>query len=131
MKKILKCFLLTALVILLNCCITNKIVYDKSIPNEYLCTLEIPNNLTVIGFNGEPVKWEKGFWGKAAIVEIPAGEHELVVDYLSQSQKGDIIFISSARNLKVKYNFKPAVNHKLQKLMLKNRISVGVEEIYR
>jgi hypothetical protein len=123
--------MLTGLVILLNCCLTNKIVYDKSIPDEQLCTLEVPNNLTVTNFDGDKVMWTTGFWEKNTIVKIPAGEHELTVNYLSQSQKGDMIYIASARNLKVKYNFKPEVDHKLHRAMIINRITVEVDEIYR
>ena len=58
MKRIIQCLLLIALVLLLNCCATNKITYDKSVPAEQLCTLEIPYRLGVTGFNGENVKWE-------------------------------------------------------------------------
>jgi hypothetical protein len=129
MKKIIKCFLLTTLVLLLNCCITNKIIYDKSTPSDQLCTLEIPDHMTVTGFNGEKVNWTRGFWWKTAIVQIPAGEHELTIDYFSQSQKGDLIYISSARNLKVKYNFKPEVNHKLHRAMIVNKIIIGIDEM--
>jgi hypothetical protein len=131
MKKMIKCFLLTALVILLNCCITNKIIYDKSIPNERLCILEVANNLTVTSFNGEKVKWSRGFWGEPAIVKIPAGENELIIDYLSASQKGENIFISSARDLKINYNFKPEVKHRLHRAMITNKIIIEVDEIYR
>jgi hypothetical protein len=131
MRKIIICIFLSLLIVLLNCCITNKIIYDKSIPAEQLCTLEVPNTLTVTSFDGDKVKWEKGFWDKTTIVKIPAGEHELTVDYLSQTHKGDMIYISSAKNLKVKYDFKLEANHKLHRSMVINRITVGVEEIYR
>ena len=131
MKKTLKCLLLTALVILLNCCITNKIIYDKSIPSEQLCSLEIPYNLTVTSFNGERVNWVKGSWNKTLIIKIPAGKHELTVDYLSQSQKGNMTYISSAKDMKASYNFKPGVEHRLHQAIHLNKINVGVLEIYR
>jgi hypothetical protein len=131
MKKMIKCLLLTLLVIILNCCITNKIIYDKSIPADKLCSLEIPDNMTVTSFNGEKVKWKKGIWTKTLIVKIPAGEHVLIADYLSQSQKGNFTYITSAKDLKVKYDFKPGVEHILYQAIFLNRITVGVTEIYR
>jgi hypothetical protein len=87
--------------------------------------------MTITNFDGERVKWSKGFWGGSILVKIPAGEHELTVDYLSESHKGKAVYISSARDLKVKYNFKPEVNHKLQSAVILNRITVNVVEIYR
>jgi hypothetical protein len=87
--------------------------------------------MTITSFNGERVKWSKRFWGGPLLVKIPAGEHELTIDYLSESQKGNVVYISSARDLKVNYNFKPEVNHKLQPAIILNRITIGVVEIYR
>jgi hypothetical protein len=131
MKKIVKCLVLIVFAVLLNCCATNKIIYDKSIPAEQLCSLEIPYSLAVTNFDGENVKWERGLLGKTALVKMPAGEHELTANYLSQSQKGNMVYISSAKDLKVKYNFKPGMNYKLQEAVFLNRITVGIDEIYK
>ena len=64
-------------------------------------------------------------------MKIPAGEHELTVNYLSQTQNGNMLYISSAKDMKVTYNFKPEMSYKLQETIFLNRVGVGVVELYR
>jgi uncharacterized membrane protein len=132
MKMMIKFLLFALAIILLNCCTTNKvIIYDKSVPAEQLCSLEIPYKLTVTSFNGEEVNWARGAWDKSLIIKIPAGENELTVNYLSKHEEGTRLYISSAKDIKVNYLFKPGVKHRLYQAIYKNRITVEVDEFYR
>jgi hypothetical protein len=42
-----------------------------------------------------------------------------------------MLYISSAKDLKVNHNFKPGINYRLQEAIFLNRITIGVDEIYR
>ena len=66
------------LIVVIFCagCVSNLGVYDKSVPPEKLCTLEIPANLHVKKFNGEDVKWAGGIVS-VKIIQIPEGTHKL------------------------------------------------------
>jgi len=65
-------------------------VYDKTVPEDQLCTLDIEGGLYIREFNGLTVGPERG-WGLKygnivgskghAIVKIPAGTHTLLANY--------------------------------------------------
>jgi len=79
-------------------------VYDKKVPQDQLCTLEISSLLTVKKFNDKKVGWYLPFGqysGNDAYssIKIPAGNHSLSV-YFNQSNQ------YTADNLSITYNFK-------------------------
>jgi hypothetical protein len=117
----------------LSGCVTNKI-YDKSLSASEQATLEMPYSLTVTSFDGNKVSWNVGFFGMAygfgkAVVQIPSGEHSLVVDYFMQTKIGNTLRSYSAEDLQVHYNFLPMHTYKLTSTGLGNFIMVRVDEI--
>jgi len=65
-------------------------VFDKSIPEENLSIIKIPNELTVVKFDDKKVNWKTSFSNLSldpralkATAKIPAGEHTLIVNYYS------------------------------------------------
>jgi hypothetical protein len=125
-----------ALLLSMTACVTNKGMFDDSIPVEEQCTLEIPGTLTVRQFDNTTVSWKAGFWAQAfgvgkAVVQIPTGEHTLILDYWSQSQYGNTMRTSSARGLQIVYNFIPLHSYKIVPKIWGNSISLDIQEINR
>jgi hypothetical protein len=65
-------------IILFMSCGTLHTVYDDSVHIKNSAIIRMHDTLNYIGFDGNTVDWSNGFWGGKS-VQIPHGEHELVV----------------------------------------------------
>jgi hypothetical protein len=115
-------------------CVTNVGMFDDGVPPEKQSTLEIPFSLTVKKFDETEVSWNVGFWGRAygvgkAVVDIPDGNHILIIDYLTQTETGSYIEVRKANGLMVTYDFLPLHKYRLVPNIRGDLISIGVEEI--
>ncbi|MCL2442512.1 MAG: hypothetical protein FWD13_03505 [Treponema sp.] len=95
MKKFVFRFLITViscLLLLVSCSTKNLGVYDKSVPADQMCTLEISGGINVFEFNGKElnrhwvVSHDQNIWGdrgwisdNKVIIQIPAGFNTLGV----------------------------------------------------
>jgi hypothetical protein len=82
MKKLpLLALALTALV-LGGCVGTTALgIFDDSVPEEFLCPLELRNNISVIVYDNKPVEWKPGFTDNKVTISLPPGEHTFMVKY--------------------------------------------------
>ena len=96
-----------------GCTIPRTITFDTTIPNEQISTIVIPNELTVVKFNEETVRWRRGELSNVANVRIPAGEHVLIVDYLSTTTRGTIRTTRRSEGMEVRFDFRPGVTYEL------------------
>ena len=118
-NKILVCIFL---IFFLGSCASTKDlgVYDESVLESELCTLQIAGGLHINTFNGKRVGpqspfgedslsgWGLGgyaanFWGKngRAIIKIPAGRHELICGYY----QGNAQRSEKTNDLTITYDF--------------------------
>jgi hypothetical protein len=59
-------------------------VWDESIPEESLCTLELRNNLAVIVYDNQPVEWvPNGLTNSRTTISLPPGEHTFMTRYFA------------------------------------------------
>jgi hypothetical protein len=56
-------------------------ILDNSLPEEFLCPLEIRNNLAVIVYDNQPVEWEPGPADNKVTITLPPGEHTFMTRY--------------------------------------------------
>jgi hypothetical protein len=88
-------------------CASNYYVYDKTIPEEQLCTLKITKDYNVVKFNESKVRWMT-IRSDEATVKIPAGEHKLIVDYFHYDYIGGGTYsYRRADNIEITFEFKP------------------------
>jgi hypothetical protein len=118
--------------IILSGCASSK-YYDKSIPEEQLCTLKVTENYTVVKFDEKKVKWKYNksslnFSGKnGTTVKIPAGERTLIVNYHSQESTGyNSIRIRKADNIKVTCEFNAGKTYEIISLIKGDRIFLNI-----
>jgi len=93
--KILKITLAVTVIIVFSCCATNNFTYDRKILEEQQCLIIIPQDITVVKFDENTVKWKVGYniihsiidnitqKKREAFVKIPEGEHTMIINYLS------------------------------------------------
>ena len=125
--------------ILASCSTTeNYIVYDSSVPEEKLCTLELDYFLTVTSFNNEPVMWKAttaSFLSHSLVkarIQIPEGTHAFVVDYHtteSQSNLSNTVvttYTYTANNINVMHTFEAGKIYVMQAERLSNAVNVTV-----
>jgi hypothetical protein len=64
-------------------------VLDESVPQEFLCPLEIRNNVSVIIYDNQPVEWEaEGLGNSRVTISLPPGEHTFMTRYYITSSNG-------------------------------------------
>ncbi|MDR0442988.1 MAG: hypothetical protein LBH44_06245 [Treponema sp.] len=64
----------------LSGCASLPIVYDETVPEDKLCTLQIPNFITITEFDEAPVKWTPPMSSLIDLkVRIPEGYHTMKV----------------------------------------------------
>jgi uncharacterized protein YcfL len=56
-------------------------VLDNSVPEEFLCPLEIRNNVVVIVYDKQPVEWTPGLTDNKVTITLPPGEHTFITKY--------------------------------------------------
>jgi len=118
-------------------CASNYHVFDKSIPEENLSIIKIPGELSVVKFDDTNVKWHTSFWGLyvnpdeyIVTVKIPAGEHTLIVNYLSEVNHGSYKEIRKADGIEIKYDFQEKNTYKLfPRIVGASRVAVIVEKL--
>ncbi|MDR0321788.1 MAG: hypothetical protein LBI28_09815 [Treponema sp.] len=116
-------------------CASNNFVYDRSIGEESICLLKIPDDFTVVKFDGKNVKWKTSVWGlnitqkkKVATVKIPAGEHKLIVNYLQRTNLGTYTRISRADGIELSFDFQPGNAYSLLPIILGDRITLIIRK---
>ena len=94
------CLLFLIIITLVSSCSTdNPIVYNKSVPLEMTARLSTRGVGTIIGYNGEEVKW--GSYYHLDFVQIPAGN-----TWLEWKLKDEITYTSFiGRKVLFNYNF--------------------------
>jgi len=83
-------------------------VYDKKVPADQHCTLEIAGSISVTSFNNKKVNWKLTFGRMTAksedqtIIKIPQGNHELSVNFWTHDNWDTY---ASVNNVKISNNF--------------------------
>ena len=134
MKKIIF-YILILIVIFLNGCATKNVVYNRTIPEEAISILIVPENLTVVRFNDKKVKWKTGMWyfplisyDKIVKVKIPEGENTLTINYLWSSSSSNQVHIRKADGIIVTYNFEAGKTYKLEPFIFGDRITILINK---
>lgn len=92
----------TAAVLLGSCVGTNALgVLDESIPQERQCNLEIRNNLSVILYDNQPVKWAPGFTQNKVTITLPSGQHTFLVVYY-ETETNNLTGFTTTRTIDTK-----------------------------
>jgi hypothetical protein len=94
-----------------GCVTTNKGMYDKTVPTEEQCTLEINRHLVATRFDDTEVHWANSYpwlnlvdwFGGKTVVSIPAGQHIVTFDW-SDTLGNKFAHIY---DLVLEYNFEP------------------------
>ena len=89
MKKqvFLTVFVLLTIFLFIGCERPDLGVYDKKVPADQLCTLEIAGSISVTSFNDKKVNWKLTIGTLTAkrddqtVIKIPQGNHELTVNF--------------------------------------------------
>jgi hypothetical protein len=121
--RILKISIIICFICALSSC-SSLFIYDKSVPEESLCTLNISNEFTVVEFNGKKVKWEVNKIvnsANEATVKIPVGENTLTANYYNQKKEGNFVTNERADGLKMTFEFQSG---KLYSLALKKDMGI-------
>jgi hypothetical protein len=113
---------LTGSVLMFSGCVTNKGVYDPSVPPEQLCTLNIDSTVIVRQFDGNAVKWYDQAFGFSTVVKIPAGYHEFISDYISGSRH-----IFWAEDIRYSYTFEAGKSYVMDPLISDGSVSIQIE----
>gem|GEM_PF-2717704 len=88
----IKAIIATSMMIFLTSCVLPKQVdlgvYDATVPIEQQSTLIIDGTLKVTGFDNRKVEWYPGYFKygndtSSSIIQIPAGKHTFLMDYLN------------------------------------------------
>ena len=67
-------------------------IFDKSVPKEDLCRLEISNDLEVGFFDNQSVEWSPGYANKQATILLPSGKHSFGVKYYKTRTSGHFTY---------------------------------------
>jgi hypothetical protein len=105
MKKLIP--LTLALTVLAGCVGTTALgILDDSVPEEFLCPLEIRNNMAVIIYDNKPVEWKSGFTDNKVTISLPPGGHTFMIRY----SDGDYI-----RTTQITQEFLPGYSYRIYK----------------
>jgi len=107
-QGVLTVFVLLTVFLFIGCGRPDLGVYDKKVPADQLCTLEIAGSISVTGFNDKKVNWKLTF-GKMTgssdeqtIIKIPQGNHEMSVNFWTHDRWDTAASVS---NVKISNNF--------------------------
>lgn len=112
-----------ALSLMLAGCVTNKGIYDTSVPSEQLCTLKIDMELSVHRIDGNVVRWHYRPLTTSVTVKIPAGYHEFVMNYISGSTR----YTYYRSNIRYNYTFEAGKTYTMKPKVSGNQVSVEVK----
>jgi hypothetical protein len=65
-------------------------VLDESVPEAFLCPLEVRNNLAIIVYDNQPIVWAPEFTSNKFTISLPPGEHTFMVRYYESRQIGSV-----------------------------------------
>ncbi len=105
-------------------CATNIGAHDASVPPEKLCTLTIDIDLSVHTFDGETVDWRHRIFTTSVVVQIPAGKHNFVMDYIS----GGRSMTRYAYNIAYSHTFEAGKSYVMEPKVANGRVSAEVKE---
>ena len=128
-----------ALALLCAGCVTNKVVYDKTVPAEQRAILEFASSLKVTLFDGHKVSWKAGLFTRwyaqglgKVVVTIPAGEHTLTADYwiYSESYQGTYTVqqSQSTDNISITFDFQPGRTYRMDPSFAGGRVYLEIRE---
>jgi hypothetical protein len=106
-------------------CVSNKGVYDPSVPPEQLCTLRIDSTLNVLQFDGNAVKWYTPQFSLAnsMVIQIPAGYHEFIMNYTSGGSR----YTFWADNIRYSYTFEAGKSYAMDAIRSNGMVHIEVE----
>lgn len=114
--------MIACLILALTGCASNLGVHDPSVPQNQLCTLKIESTLYVHKFDGAAVNWGGGLYISDTIIQISAGKHYFVMDYLY----GNASSTHTAKNLSYNYTFEAGKTYFIYSVESNGRVSVHV-----
>lgn len=103
-------------------CATNLGVYDPSVPQERLCTLEIDGELFVRQFNNDNVRWNFSFPQSGVVVQIPAGHHTFLIDYVVRGQ----LYSCAAYDIGYSHTFDAGKNYVMKPVQANGQVRIEV-----
>jgi hypothetical protein len=115
--------LLAVVSLILAGCVTNKGVYDPSVPPEQLCTLQIDYTIGVYQFDGDEVDWHYLPFTFSTVVQIPAGYHEFIMDYSEISRS----FTRWANDIHYSYTFEAGKSYVMSATINSGRVFIQVD----
>ena len=134
MKKIIFAVFMVIAAALFSGCATKNVTYVKATVED-TSILKVPENLTVVSFNDNRVRWKTSIWyfpivnyKKFVAVKIPAGESTLVVDYNWRSDTGTHVHTRTAKGIVVTHDFQPGSTYELIPLIFGDRITIMVRK---
>jgi len=101
-------FILLTIFMFIGCERPDLGVYDKKVPADQLCTLEIAGSISVTSFNNKKVNWKLTIGTLTAksddqtIIKIPQGNHELTVNFWTHDSWDTR---ATVNNVKITNNF--------------------------
>jgi hypothetical protein len=107
-KVFLTVFVLLTIFMFIGCERPDLGVYDKKVPADQLCTLEIAGSISVTSFNDKKVNWKLTFGKMTAksedqtVIKIPQGNHEMLVNFWTHDNWDTNASVS---NVKITNNF--------------------------
>jgi hypothetical protein len=117
-------------------CVTNKGIYDPSVPEDQQCILEIPYSLRVKEIDSAKVSWHVPFWGSnwaggKVIITIPSGKHTLVVDYMvtrTTNYSTNAYTWSQSDDITTEHEFLPNFYYKIVPTIVGSNIFISFAE---
>jgi len=104
-------------------CATNLGVYDASVPQQRLCTLKTDPKLFIRKFNGDKVNWNQSFPQLGVVVQIPAGRHTFLIDYVAKGS----IRTDYAYDIRYSHTFEAGKIYIMEPTVSGNRVSIVVK----
>ena len=89
-------------------------VLDESVPEEQRCFLEVRNDLSIIMFNNQPVKWESEFTKDKFTIYLPPGENTFLVTYVEARTFAGVTTYDTISNT-VSMEFLPGHSYRIYK----------------
>ena len=103
-------------------CASNLGVYDSSVPPQQLCTLKTPAELFFRQFNGDKVNWNQSFPQLGVIVQIPAGRHTFLIDYVAKGS----LYTHYADDIRFSYTFEAGKTYVMEAVVSGNQVAIEV-----
>ncbi|MDR1317382.1 MAG: hypothetical protein LBK13_10975 [Spirochaetales bacterium] len=115
--------LLAVVSLILAGCVTDEGIYDPSVSPEQLCTLQIGETISVYQFDGNAVDWYSRLFTFSAVVQIPAGYHEFIMNYGEISRS----YSRRANDIHYSYTFEAGKSYVMSTIINSGRVFIQVD----